>query len=83
MKTILSIQFKHKFHMGTQKNCLIEMFFFEYPQDKLEHIRWRTIANPHALDEIFFFFFFFVVNDTPSISEDYLPCARKVFTQHD
>ena len=28
-------------------------------------------------------FFFFVVNDTPSISEDYLPCARKVFTQHD
>ena len=30
-----------------------------------------------------FFFFFFVVNDSTSISEDYLPCARKVFTQHD
>ena len=34
-------------------------------------------------DLFFFLFFFFVVNDTPSISEDYLPCARKVFTQHD
>ena len=28
-------------------------------------------------------FFFFVFNDTPSIAEDYLPCARNVFTQHD
>ena len=28
-------------------------------------------------------FFFFVVNDTPSIAEDYLLCARKVFTQDD
>ena len=27
--------------------------------------------------------FFFVFNDTPSIAEDYLPCAWKVFTQHD
>ena len=25
MKTILSHQFKHKFYLGTQKNCLIEM----------------------------------------------------------
>ena len=28
------------------------------------------------------FFFFFVVNDTPSTTEDYLPCARKIFTQN-
>ena len=25
----------------------------------------------------------FSSNDTPSITEDYLPCARKVFSQHD
>ena len=31
-------------------------------------------------DEAFFFFFFFEDNGTPSVTEDYLPCAMMLFT---
>ena len=48
-----------------------------YAKLKVVSVARRSIKW-HSL----FFFFFFVVNDTPSITEDYLPCARKICTQN-
>ena len=48
-------------------------------------LKWNThISNictkANRTLGFFFFFFFFVDNGTPSVTEDYLPCAIMLFT---
>ena len=45
-------------------------------------VSWQ-IHRLQGMTNILVYNLFFEVNDTPLIADDYLPCARKVFTQND
>ena len=61
--------------------CLI--CFLRPSQQFFSYASWIELVVALSLYKVLYKLAFFVVNDTPSVSEDYLPCARKVFTQHD